>query len=129
VYWQLTNPFDAGKESLCVDGTPTPKYYAVKHFARFVRPGAVRVAATPDSPGLGVSAFVQKKDKTLTAVLINAGDTERRIKVNATAPWAITSFEVHRSSTLGMCKKLDAVPSTEAVTLPARSITTLVSKG
>lgn len=132
VYWQLTNPFDAGKESLCVDGAPTPKYYAVKHYARFVRPGAIQVSAAPDSPGLGVSAFVHKKDRTITVVLINSPDSERPVQLDIQAPWEVASFERYVSSAREMCATqppLKAAQHTVTLTLPRRSIVTLVGRG
>ena len=77
LYWQIsgnTGASDPGRYTLMLEGQPTKKYYAAKHYYRYVRPGAVRTAvATTAYPAdsLKVAAFTHATDGTLTLVLIN----------------------------------------------------------
>jgi MYXO-CTERM domain-containing protein len=64
---ELTDP-DAGAGS--------PKLVALKHFSRFIRPGAVRVSTTVTGAGSSsvlASAYVHDANGTLTVVLIKDG--------------------------------------------------------
>lgn len=81
VYWGIssstTNWYDPMSLTAATDHTAM-KYTALKHFSRYVRPGAVRLGATPSDPdSVYVSAFVHDKDQTVTTVLINR-TTERQ---------------------------------------------------
>jgi len=99
LYWQLTMPHGKVGYALCMDGQPTVKYHAAKHFFRYVRPQAVRVAATPDTAAVNVSAFVHDGDRTVTVVLINNLRTPRRATLRVTgAPWPVTTFSAVAST-------------------------------
>jgi hypothetical protein len=74
LYWQLSNGGPVGEESLTDAKTlkQSPKYAVIRHFFRFIRPGAVRVnARVSDQGAVLASAYVHDHDGTLTLVLIN----------------------------------------------------------
>jgi O-glycosyl hydrolase len=79
LYWQLSDGNPVATETLTDAKTleQSPKYAAVRHFFRFIRPGAVRVnARVSGRDAVLASAYVHDRDGTLTLVLINtAADT------------------------------------------------------
>lgn len=65
-----------------------PTYYAVGHFSRFVRPGAVRIGSSCFDDGMNVTAF-ENPDGSLVAVLLNATQKTRDVRLrlgDTTAP-------------------------------------------
>ncbi len=57
------------------DGSISKRGYVMSQFSKFVRPGAVRIDATPDvAPGIDATAF--KTDSTLVIVVVNSNDSE-----------------------------------------------------
>ncbi len=53
----------------------TPSFYYIGHFSKFIRPGAVRVSATPSRSGLITTSFLNADGKMATIVM-NQGDRE-----------------------------------------------------
>ncbi len=51
----------------------TPSYYYIGHFSRFIRPGAVRVSATPSRSSLLTTSFLNT-DGTMATVVMNSGN-------------------------------------------------------
>ena len=105
LYWQLTDNTTAG-DAQSLTGTSAlstaPKYNAMKHFARFIRPGSVRVAANVAGSGaaqLLASAYVLDAVGSLTIVLIN--ESAEAVTASLTlpaAPAGIASYQVYTSS-------------------------------
>ncbi len=130
LYWQLTMPHGKVGYALCLDGQPTLKYHAVKHFFRYVRPGSVRVDAGPDTSGLNISAFTRHADRSLTIVLINNESAPRRAVIRLDRLlWPIASFAQFRSTRHEPCVEAEeiSVASDGSVTLeiPGSAIVTL----
>jgi cytohesin len=73
IFWQFTHLVDGDR--------PKPGYWPTRHFARYVRPGAVRVSAESDCDDLLVSAYRHEADGTLTAVLINDADEAAEVRL------------------------------------------------
>jgi O-glycosyl hydrolase len=105
VYWQMNDGKNETQNTL--EGgfdTTSLKYNAAKHYMKFIRPGAVRVGASPDTvTGISVDAFVEP-DNSLTIELINASAfaTQTTISIpganyssfieyltTATQPWSV----------------------------------------
>lgn len=84
------------------------KASAFRHFSRWIRPGAVRVAATPSSIGgadpmdtghsLNVSAYVHDADRTVTVVLVNLLPGEQEVSIRVPAEPEADVYRVWRSS-------------------------------
>ncbi|MFW6277401.1 MAG: hypothetical protein ACOC1J_01930 [Prolixibacteraceae bacterium] len=92
VYWQLSGGGN-GRYSIMVNGKPGNKYYASKHFYRYVRPDAIRIGANSENENLFVSAFHHPHDGTLTAVIINNSEELVESPVNS-----IYHFDVYQST-------------------------------
>lgn len=111
----------------------TDKYFAMKHFSRYIRPGAKRLPCTPDVPGgLSVSAYRHAANGTLTVVMINAGTTEQTANVTLpAAPAAVSSFDVYttRSGSRWVASTAAVSGNTVSVAVPASSFVTLYGQG
>ncbi len=129
VYWQLSG--DGGRYSILVNGQPGPKYYAAKHFYRFIRPGAVRVETsfkekengpgkTEDHKDLMVSSYHHPYDGTLTTLIINNSDSAITTSIETPCRMEIfRSSENEEFASAGMYK------SGKDLEMPAKSIVTL----
>jgi glucuronoarabinoxylan endo-1,4-beta-xylanase len=97
------------------------KYFVLRQFAHFVRPGAVRVAADCSEASVLPLAFTDKK--TLTLVLLNQGAGDASIELKGFTP--SSPWRAVRSSATENCADLSSLPPAAAILLPARSVTTL----
>ncbi|HLL87901.1 MAG TPA: hypothetical protein VK324_01225, partial [Tepidisphaeraceae bacterium] len=134
LYWNIEdNSTSLHNGALTAKSDPTaPKYVAAKHFAKYVRPGAVRVAATPSDPaGVYVSAYVDPSAKTLTSVLFNVGDVPQTVNLSL-SNLNVANFNVdRRSDAAGLWVDGGGVTFANGVatlTLAPQSIVTLQGK-
>lgn len=123
VHWLISGDESQGFQSLAYFEEKKDKYYAVKHFSRYVRPGAVRIEASSTNPDLLVTAFKHKNAKTLTIVLINRSNNP----INTSLAGDIkTVLNVECSTAMEKAVSQGKKPSFRSkLILPANSITTL----
>jgi glucuronoarabinoxylan endo-1,4-beta-xylanase len=127
-YWWLLADQN-GNGGLLADGTPTPQAYALGHFSKFIRPGYVRLDVTPEpDSGLSTSAYTDPVSGRIVIVAVNENEdpAELSFKFAGRAPAAIDPWLTTDSVSLSEQTPF-AVKSTFSYTLPAQSITTLVS--
>lgn len=86
LYWQITAAPGWGRFSLLEGAESTPKYDVVRHWARFVRPGARRLEAPPAVEGLDVSAFHRDADGATSVVVLNRGTGPRTLELSLVCP-------------------------------------------
>ena len=131
IYWQLTNgsPSDDTHVETLTDATQlgnAPKYVAAKHFFRFIRPGAQRIAATvTGSTAVLASAYVQDSQGALTVVVIN--ENTGTTPVTLTLPDGFTdSPAAYVSSSTALWVSTPATVSSGqvALSLPGYSVAT-----
>lgn len=123
-YWQITDNASSSEYALMIGKEPTPKYYASKHFYRWVRPGAVRVEAHSTHPDLLVSTFRHDPDGSLTMVLINRSDKEMRVEVDPGDAYKHVPMQVFRSGEHESCIPKGVLVE-NGLTIPSRHIVTL----
>ena len=102
--------------------------YAESQFAKFVKPGAVRVSATASDDSLLVTSFANtsKYSKNLATVVINKGKTPTSITLTGNNIPA--TFDVYQTYQLQNFRKTAAgLQKDVSYLLPAQSITTFVS--
>ncbi|MFO7956190.1 MAG: glycoside hydrolase family 30 beta sandwich domain-containing protein [Candidatus Brocadiia bacterium] len=130
-YWQITDVASARVYALMNMAAPTKKYFVSKHFFRFIRPGAVRVEASPDGAPVSVSAFVHEEDGTLTVVLLNRRGESTLVGLEFTGGCEVREFATYRTSEGEDCARLAETPVVGGkadVSMPAWSIVTLHGK-
>jgi hypothetical protein len=125
-WWQADSADLAGADSQALiagaEGEIVlPKYFVLRQFARFVRPGAVRVAADCSEASVLPLAFIDKK--TLTLVLLNQGSFEASIDLKGFTP--SSPWRAVRSSSSENGVDLGSLPAAGAIRLPVGSLTTL----
>ena len=126
IYWQIADNPSSATMALMLRTEPTPKYYASKHFYRWVRPGALRIEGSSSHQNLLVSAFKHNYDGTLTLVLINKDTQDLEVRLDVTGMTQNT-YEVYRSGENENCISLGKQKLTN-IKIPAKHIVTLYSK-
>ncbi len=112
--------------------TYTPKTYAVLHYSRFIRPGAVRVDASPAYGAVQASAFGHEAGGALTVVLLNPGEDEQPVSVRFAQDPRVRTMQLHRTSATEGMKRLADVPvegGCVQLRLPPLSMVTLHHPG
>ena len=106
--------------------------WALGNYSRFIRPGYQRVAVDLGdeehlSPDMLVSAFHAPLENEIVYVLVNSGIKERSVKLNADGKLiAIKGMYVTSKD-----RNLESVPVetiSESISIPARSVVTVVSR-
>ena len=135
-YWQITSGGDSADNFSLTGQNPNslvppaqqPKYAAYKQYSRFIRPGAVRVDASPDTITCNVTAWVHDVNKTLTVVMVNEDTLPATVTLALPSSPNVASFAAYRSSNTESFVHLADVPvssQSASVTLPPQSILTL----
>src|SRR5262249_42945435 len=82
--WNLYRPGGPGEAAIVIPTqigvhgyTITPKYWTLRQFTRYVKPGAQLIASTADGDDVLVSAFRDDAAGQLVAVAINLADAPR----------------------------------------------------
>ena len=137
VFLGMTRPVrEAGSEHeslVKVDGSKSDRYYAAKHFYRYIRPGAVHVNTIQTDNSVMSIAFQNDAKKTLTIVLINPDATkEQTIKLEGVQTSGMPiKFQKYMTTSSANQKVADmgSVNFGSTITLPANSVLTLVGEG
>jgi len=133
VYWQMNDGKAQTQNTL--EGffdTTSLKYNAAKHYMKFIRPGAVRLDASPDTvTGISVDAFVEP-DNSLTVELINASAVATQTTISipnsnyvnfteylttATQPWAVIPGVTVSNGTITL-----SIPGNSVITLQSDAV-------
>ena len=124
--WWQGSEIDGMSESSLMQGTLVGKrYYASKHFYRFIRPGARMLRSTSDDPKLLAVAFAHEQLGNFVTVLINGASTEKKVRLVADGlPEELDAFVTSASTRVGVEPRRVL---RDAITLPARSIMTVVN--
>jgi len=106
------------------NGERYPTYYAVKHFADFVPPGAVQVASESPDPDLLVVAFALPETDDLSAIVINRSEERRSVRIASAhgTPWTASDAVTSTEASYDAPADLD---ETGLLGLPGRSLTSL----
>jgi len=132
LFWQVTEP-KPSIHGLMVLDKPGKRYYVAKQFWRYIRPGAVRIAAGPDGGDKGVclTAYQHPRDKTVTVVLLNRSDDNVKATVALKTDIPVAAFDTFRTSLKEDCAavgKTTIAGGKAILTLPPRSVVTLYGK-
>ena len=133
VYWQMDDgktPVSAATLESGLDPTSL-KYLAAKHYMYFIRPGAVRLGATPDNiTGISVDAWLEP-DNSMTVELINASnyDTQTTVAVPSTDYTSFTEYLTTATVPWEVIPGIMVTGNSLTLTVPANSLITLQSDG
>jgi glucuronoarabinoxylan endo-1,4-beta-xylanase len=125
LWWQGSESNGMSESSLMQGTVVGKRYYACKHFYRFIRPGARMLRSTSDDPKLLAVAFAHEQLGNFVSVLINGATSEKRVKLVADGlPEELEAFVTSAGTRTGV-EPTRVVR--DAITLPPRSIMTVVS--
>jgi O-glycosyl hydrolase len=131
-YWSFQDDDHVTPYNLIANGDKSSKKYnAAKQYIRYIRPGAVRVAATPDTDDLNVVAFLHGQQKTLTVIFVNLRNQSENVNLLLKAMPGIPNFKVMATTAdenfmdLPLARVMDNKAS---VMLPAQSIVTMYGR-
>jgi len=108
----------------------TAKYYALRHYSEFIRPGYQRIAATNDQPKIKYTVCANDNNTKLAAVLVNSTDFDVAYHISGDN-YTILDSAVYQSVYNGagveedMYKSLGELGVDGLVVVPAHSVTTV----
>lgn len=103
----------------------TPYYYLIKHFSKHVDAGYHRVAANSSNASLYTSAFISADSRQITVIAINNGSEAAKVYFEATGK-TVSSLKADQSKSNSYYKALETASPKSSISLPAKSITTVV---
>jgi len=144
LYWWYQSYYTDDNEGLmmmsgttasgCSASTPTKRYWVMGNFARYVRPGFVRVDVTGSVPsGVLLSAYTDPTAGTVVVVAINTTSSAVTVPISiaggsGTAPTMMTPNVTSSSQNLVAGTAVAVSGGTFSAMLGATSVTTFVSK-
>ncbi|HME57893.1 MAG TPA: hypothetical protein VKF63_06110 [Terracidiphilus sp.] len=112
-----------------IDATGNPTYYgyALAQFARFVRPGYVRVNATASpTSGVYVSAYSGSGHAVIVAINSNTSSSSLQFTIQNKTVTTLTPYQTTSSGGLTALSPISVSSNSFTTSLPAQSITTFV---
>jgi len=128
VWWWLVNSNDSTPTGL-IDTSNQPTYFglALKHFARYVRPGYQRVAATSQPvSGVYLSAYAGSGRQVLVLINSNNSAVSLPVQIKNQTVTSLTPYQTTASSSFAQLSAIAVSNGNLTINLPAQSITTLV---
>lgn len=125
VWWTIRRSYGPMRE----DGQISKRGAMMAHFARFVRPGYVRIDATA-SPATNVFVSAYRGGNTVVIVAVNKNTsavTQQFTLANTTASGSVANWLTDASRTVAPQNALTMTNGSLTATLPARSATTFVT--
>jgi len=130
VYWQLMWDENATNAIVQVksDGsyTVTGYYYLLKHFAKYVSEGDIRIELKGSSASVKGTAYLTNKGGNITIILTNNSFLDENIELNLTIG-GFTEYTVFQSTEGDYYKKV-LVTAIDSIKVPAKSIITINAK-
>ncbi len=128
VWWQGSESGGIGRYNLMKGVIPGKKYYASKHFYRFIRPGAVRIDVTANDPDMVISGFKHQSNETVTIVIVNPADEGKSVLLSGNGLQGEFSVYLTTSGDFN-CTLRGSVIVGSALDIPPQSVVTLQSGG
>jgi hypothetical protein len=124
VYWYLSH--SGSDEGVMINGRRGPKSNSLQMYARYIRPGAVRVECTSSDQNVWSLAFTHDVQKTVTVLLLNTSSNATTATVSGTG--LPGQFDVIQASSNQNCVSMGTAAPGASVNLSPLSITVLYNK-
>jgi O-glycosyl hydrolase len=125
VWWQGSSSEHPSEFSLMRGTSVGHRYYASKHFYRFIRPGARMLRTVSDDPEVLATAFEHSAIGNFVSVLINTAHTDKPVSLEGEQVPGV--LDVHVSSATRLLGATGTPTPRQAIVLPPRSVATLIS--
>ncbi len=124
VWWYIRRGYGPMRE----DGTVSKRGAMMAHYARFVRPGSVRIAATATpASNVYVSAYRNGTTVVIVAVNKNTSAVSQQFTISGSTATSASSWVTDANRTVAPQGATAMTNGSLTVSLPARSITTFVT--
>ncbi len=104
--------------------TPSKRYYALAGYSRYIRPGAVRIAATSADGNLETSAY-RNRDGSVVIVVLNTASsaisTSYTLSHTGSSSGTVTPYLTNESNSMAAQSAVALSHGTFSATVPARS--------
>jgi glucuronoarabinoxylan endo-1,4-beta-xylanase len=123
VWWYIRRYYGMIKEN----GQVSKRGYCMAQFAKFVRPGSVRVAATKN-PTTDVYASAYKNDRNMVVVVVNrsAASKNLSLSINGATVRTFTKYTTSGSKNVKKEGTVDSSNGSFSLSCDAQSVTTFV---
>ena len=128
VWWWGYNASSTVQTHL-IDSSYNPTYfgYGMAQYARFIRPGYVRYAATPTPlPGVYLSAYGNSQHQVIVAINSTTSAVSVPIQINNHTVVSLTPYQTTSSNSVAQQGLITVTNNAFTAALPAQSITTFV---
>lgn len=129
IYWELMWDSADTIAIMGIDGsgnyTLNPHYYTLKHYAKFVDKGYQRIDVSGGNSNVEVSGYLNPAGNQVTLVAINKNASSQGIVLNVDSV-TVTGATAYQSVAGNFYQSLGSIDVSQAVTLPAKSLTTFV---
>ncbi len=126
LYWWTESLMDGGTAS-----SPPKRVYGLGNYAKFVRPGYIRVDVAGEPKSVQVSSFKNPADNTVVIVVLNSGSSSVTLPVfvaGASWPASVTPYVTDASHNLAAQSPITVTAANFTATVGAQSVTTFVGK-
>jgi hypothetical protein len=107
--------------------TPSKRYYALANYSRYIRPGAVRIAASSGDSNLQVSAY-RNSDGSVVLVVLNTAtsaiSTSYTVSNTALASGTVAPYLTNESNSMAAQATTTLSAGAFSASIPARSLVT-----
>lgn len=111
------------------DGAVTKRGYIMSHFARFIKPGAIRIGSSANSlSDVLVSAYNNGTKKVIVAINTALYNVKQKITVQGAAVSNVVAYTTTELKNMEQGSAISVANSSFSFTLPANSITTFVEQ-
>ena len=125
LWWQGSSSEPGSEFSLMQGAQVGRRYYAAKHFYRFIRPGARMLATRSDDPEVLAVAFEHPRIGNFVTILFNAARSAK--SVTLAGQGVPSTLDAHVSTATRILGARGTPVPRDAIELPPRSLTTLIS--
>ena len=105
------------------NGQPTPMLYAMSNYAKFIRPGAVRIASTETNDNVLATSFLDEATGQVSLVMLNKSDVAVSVKIKGAG--IPESWKMYITAENRNLEERGTTSTDEVILLPPSSITTL----
>ena len=103
------------------------KYYVLKQYAKFIKPGYTRVDASVNSDDIKISAYISPDNQSISVVLLNTSSSSETVALDFNG-FTASNSEIYRTSEDEKAEFIGSLSGGNTVLLPAKSITTVILK-
>ena len=103
------------------------KYYVLKQYAKFIKPGYTRVDASVNSDDIKISAYISPDNQSISVVLLNTSSSSETVALDVNG-FTASNSEIYRTSDDEKAEFIGSLSGGNTVLLPAKSITTVILK-